>query len=130
MTSEYYNKFFVKSLTDITGQGITEFYNDNCSNSAKNSEESKEFYPSGRPRLFQKLAAFVSGLESTFKVDVRHPHTKNKINSLTECDSHFQKLLKREYNKVPTPTPRSSSTRQRVNLKHVSGKTRRTEELC
>lgn len=100
MTSEYYNKFFVKSLEDITGEGLLEFYKDNCADPVKNPLENKEHYSSGRPRLFQKLTAFLTGLETTFKVDIRHPRTRAQINALADCDSHFQKLLKTEYTKV------------------------------
>jgi len=100
MNSAFNNKFFLKSLKEITGSGIVEFYTDNSVTDSKNSSESKEHYPSGRPKLFQKLVVFLSGLETSFQMNKRHKITNEILKSLTNKESAFQKLIDKEYIKV------------------------------
>ena len=100
MKSGFVNKFFLKSLIEITGDKICEFYTDNCIKETKELVNHKEHYPSGRPKLFQKMVVFLSGLETSFNMNNRDKETKKIINSLTDKESPFQKLLNKEYSKV------------------------------
>lgn len=103
MSSAFHTKFFQKSLVEVTGDGIEDFYKENCRGPSAPCPGSKEFHPSGQPKLFQKLVVFLSGLETSFKVDKRHASVKRLIDSLLSPDSAFQRLVSREYSKVTLP---------------------------
>ena len=100
MTNSFNTKFFLKSLTEITGSGISEFYFDNKDKNSKDSSENRDYYPSGKPKLFQKLIVFLSGLETSFGVDKRDKTIQDVLESLTKNECPFQILIKKEYSKV------------------------------
>ena len=100
MSKAFNIKFFLKSLKEITGEGIEEFYSDNYKKENSDSIAEKDCYSDGKPKLFLKIIEFLSGLESSFKIEKRHESIKQLMNSLAENNSHFQKLIAREYSKV------------------------------
>ena len=100
MTKGFNTKFFLKSLTEITGPGMSEFYSDNLSKNSEDPKNKNNCYTSGRPKLFQKLIVFLSGLETSFGMDKRDKTIKTVLKSLTKKDSAFQTLITKEYSKV------------------------------
>jgi hypothetical protein len=100
MTSAFNLKFFTKSFKEASEDNIEEFFHDNCTVSTSENQKRVQMYPSGKPKLFQKLVCFLSGLESSFNVDKRHVQVKRLLSSLADSRSPFQRLVVREYSKV------------------------------
>lgn len=100
MTSTFNLKFFTKSFKEASEENIEEFYKDNCQSSDSANSKSSLTYPSGKPKLFQKLVLFLSNLETSFDVDKRHVQVKQVLSSLAKLQSPFQRLVAREYSKV------------------------------